>query len=339
MIELDRRGFLGWLGTLTAGGFTLSPRSEPWSEAVAIPVLQHALRHLRYLPESHDTGVLDEATERAILRFKRHARRPYRMVAATGRPDDVPLHACFSGECDLEIGEETVREIMQWLGRDWTLPLGRFRLVSLAGEDKRAPAALRYTLLREDVAEVWRKAMNDVAARGGTLAGPYGDTWRPLGYHKKDGTSRRSFHITGRAIDLNQQFAHGLAQRYFLVSETARGRQFFRIYCKTARQDGSQGTLIEAGQEGCWQFLSGRSSPIPRGYYLDLTAILAAYKFDRVPAHEGWESNYLRTEWWHYHYGAEKQETFLDECELVGVSEDNLLRAGYTLEEIDRRPG
>jgi len=327
------------MGTAAAGSLSLSPRTEPWADAVAVPVLQHALRHLRYLPETHDSGVLDEVTERALIRFKRHARRPYRVVAATGQPDDVPPHACFSGACDPEIGEETVRELMHWLGRGWTLPLGRFRLVSLAGDDPRAPASLRYTLLREDVASAWRVVMGEVTARGGTVAGPYGDTWRPLGYHRKDGASRRSFHITGRAIDLNQRLANGPGQRYFLVPEIVRDRQFFRIYCRTLRQDGSQGSLFEAGRYGCWQFFSTTPTPIPRGYYLDLTALLAAHRFDRVPAQEGWESNYLRTEWWHYHYSAHKQETFLDECELVGVSEGDLLRAGYTVEEIDRRPG
>jgi hypothetical protein len=33
------------------------------------------------------------------------------------------------------------------------------------------------------------------------------------------------------------------------------------------------------------------------------------------------------------------QQTFLDECELVGISQDCLLRAGYSLDQMDRRPG
>jgi hypothetical protein len=322
-----------------AGAITLLPRRESPSTVVSIPGLQQAFRQLGYLPASHETGILDKDTERALLRFKRHARRSYRISAVTGLPDDVPPHSCFTGECDLDLGEPTIREILQWLGRGWKLPLGRFKLESLAAGDVHAPRALRWSMLRSDVALEWRKAMRHVEQLGGTLEGPYGDTWRPLGFHHKDGASPRSFHITGRAIDLNQQLAHGRKQRYFIVADQREGREYWRIFCRTARQDGSQGRQIRQGAYSCWQFLAVSSAPIPGGYYLDLTEVLGEHGFERIPARPGWESNYLRTEWWHYHYAPGKQETFLDECELVGISEGDLLRAGYSHEDMDRRPG
>lgn len=333
------RNILKGAPLLAAGAVTLLPRRESPSAVVSIPGLQEAFRYLGYLPGSHDTGIMDGDTERALLRFKRHARRSYRVSALTGLPDDVPPHSCFTGECDLGLGEETVMEIMQWLGRSWKLPLGRFRLASLGAGDPRAPRALRWSMLREDVAVEWRRVMRLVSEQGGTVEGPYGDTWRPLGFHHKDGTSPRSFHITGRAIDLNQQLAHGRNQRYFIIADQREGREYWRIFCRTARQDGSQGRRIREGAYSCWQFLAVSSAPIPGGYYVDLTEILESHGFERIPARPGWESNYLRTEWWHYHYAAAKQETFLDECELVGISEKDLLRAGYSREEMDRRPG
>jgi hypothetical protein len=40
-----------------------------------------------------------------------------------------------------------------------------------------------------------------VAAAGGTLDGPYGDTTRPLHPNMKAGASHYSFHYSGRAVD------------------------------------------------------------------------------------------------------------------------------------------
>jgi hypothetical protein len=337
---IDRRSVLAGIGSLltrrglpwlVGGSLALSPRfNDP--EELPIENLQRAFIHLGYLPAGADTGAADALSERALIRFKRHASRTYRMSVRTGRPDDVPADACFPGQCNLRVDERTIIEVKDWIERGWRLPLGRFRIASIV-------KGRQWVTLREDVGEIWSNLMQTVADRGGTLAGPYGDTWRPLGFHRKDGASRRSFHISGRAIDLNQGFAHPPRQRYFLVPEVWRERMYWRIFCRTDRQDGSQGKFLREGQHECWRFaLSGY--PLPSGYYLDLTRILEDEGgLERIPAKRGWKDRYVRTEWWHYQYASGKQETFLDECELVGISEDRLLRAGYTLEEIDRRPG
>ncbi|MEZ5352728.1 MAG: hypothetical protein R2762_08845 [Bryobacteraceae bacterium] len=283
-----------------------------------------------------DTGGFDALSERALVRFKRHARRTYRVSARTGRPDDVSPLSSFSGRCDARIDTHTVMELRSWLERGWSLPIGRFRLTAIPPTRTRLN---RRALLREDVAGIWLRLIESVRRRGGTIDGPYGDTWRPLGFHAKNGVSPRSFHIAGRAIDLNQFLAQPPHQRYFLAAEPLGGNTYFRIWCRTTRQDGSQGVFLRGGSFPCWRY-GMADFPNPGGWYLDLTSILEREGgFERIPAQPGWETSYLRSEWWHYQYGPGKQETFLDECELVGIGEERLAGAGYSVEEMDGPPG
>ena len=174
---------------------------------------------------------------------------------------------------------------------------------------------------------------------GATLAEPYGDTLRGLGFSKKDGTSRTSLHICGRAVDLNQGLAQGYAQRYYLSPEETDEAVHFRLYCRTEKQDGSQGLKYDANEVRNWRAGLRGLAFIPAGWYVDLTELLSAFGFQRVRAQEGWERWDIRSEWWHYCHSVELQETFLDECELIGISERRLERAGYSLEEMDREPG
>lgn len=88
-----------------------------------------------------------------------------------------------------------------------------------------------------------------------------------------------------------------------------------------------------------WSFTSGKESKAASGYYIDLTAHLEAAGFERIPAHSGWQSSYNKTEWWHYQWAADKQSTFQDEVELIGISEKQLKNAGYTDGEMDHAPG
>ncbi|MFN7923694.1 MAG: hypothetical protein U0Q16_26565 [Bryobacteraceae bacterium] len=336
-LKLDRRTLLHSLATMSlraipgiaGAAVILNPRpNDPIT--IAPQSLQRALIYLGYLPVTHDPNQWDDRTERALIRFKRHAARPYRVLARTGQPDDVPPRQCFNGASGATLDEATVWEVKQWIERGWKLPLGRFKL-----------ELFRYGCLREDVLRDWQRLVQKVDSLGGTLAPPYGDTWRPLGRHKKEGASRLSFHITGRAIDVNQRLSEGgPRQRYFIAQDPAGDHLFWRIYCKTARQDGSQGRKYKFASVECFQTGWNKPYPIPDGYYLDLTEIVQADgTFERIAAHRDWEENYMRTEWWHFQYAREKQPTFLDECELVKISEPDLLAAGYSMDDLDRRPG
>ncbi len=148
--------------------------------------------------------------------------------------------------------------------------------------------------------------MQRIDALGGTIDGPYGDTKRPLMKSISSGASKFSFHICGRAVDLNQG-----NPRYVVVREPQGSRLWWRIYCKT-----------------------------PQGQRLDLTAeIEREGLFERIPAQNGWEQDARKKEWWHFQWVPGKQKTFQDECELVGITEQQLRAFGYTYADLDHVPG
>ena len=79
---------------------------------------------------------------------------------------------------------------------------------------------------------------------------------------------------------------------------------------------------------------------MPAGCYLDVTAEMEKTgDFERISAHNGWQANTDKSEWWHLQWKANKQATFEDECELVGISTKDLKTAGYSDADMDHLPG
>jgi len=134
--------------------------------------------------------------------------------------------------------------------------------------------------------------------------------------------------------------ATDLGQRYYVVKEDVGGDTFWRIYCKTEKQDGTQGTQIAKQTKKHYIFYKNSGETwMPEAWYLDLTQFLADIKFTRIKAHSDWQTNSKAVEWWHFHYEVDLQETFLDEVELIGVSEDKLKTAGWSTVDMDKKPG
>ena len=339
-VHLDRRQILKGMGMLAGIAASTMPRSSYSLSRIPVDLLQQTLGQLGYMQPDWITGAPNEFTDRAVVRFKRHASRPYR-ISPVGKPEDVASASDrFTGDCeDPAITEQTAQELSRWVTRGWRLPLGRFKFDSLAESGRPASNSLKWSLLREDAAKAWRAVMREVDQRGATISEPYGDTRRPLGHDRKEGVSRTSVHICGRAVDLNQNLTLIRGQRYFLSPEEAEGRMYFRLYCLTSRQNGSQGVLLQDRQVKQWRSGLKGELFIPRGWYVDVTKLFDAAKFERIAAHAVWEKYDIYSEWWHYQYNVDLQDTFLDECELVGISEKELLTAKYTIEEMDREPG
>jgi hypothetical protein len=265
-------------------------------------------------------------TARAVRRFQRHARRKYRVPA----PDAAGAEL-FTGAATGVPDEATFAEARKWIERGWKLPVGRFQLRGLSAGGR----------LREDAALAWDQIVRLATTKGATLEGPYGDTARPVNPTSKVGASRYSFHYAGRAVDINQALGGGRSQRYYIAKEATGIGTFWRIYCKTAQQDGSQGTRYPAKQVKCFGFHNWQEYDLPVGYYVDLTALIESTStFERIKAQTGWNGNYNKTEWWHFQYKVDKQPTFLDEMELIGYSEAKLRRCGWTTDDLlDHAPG
>jgi hypothetical protein len=309
--------------------------------------LQTDLITLKYLPAKAADGVYTAATKRAVLIFQRHAARVYRMPG----PSDVQPGQTFKGAVDGICNQATAKEIQVWITSQFVRPLGRFKTRSLnvagATPDKQ---------LREDAADEWEAIVAQVAAAGGILTGEgqgYGDTLRTLSKQvaaKKAGASSFSFHFAGRAVDIDQAFAGGgKAQRYFIVKEVVGADTFWRLFCKTDLQDGTQGTKMAKGAvQRMTDMVNQTTADIPAGSYIDMTAMIeASGKFSRIHAQSDFGntalpngSRYNKTEWWHFQYMIDVQKTFQDEMELIGISEKQLFAAGWTTEaELDHPPG
>lgn len=104
---------------------------------------------------------------------------------------------------------------------------------------------------------------------------------------------------TGRAFTLNPALVQ--AGWMVVVREDFGQQTWWRIYLRTAAQDGSQGRPL---QQAPWDFSARTGSPkayedggalmtsIPDGYWLDLTALAAQYGWERLPALTNWRTYY-----------------------------------------------
>ena len=257
---------------------------------------------------------------RAMMRFERRALSSYRKTVSGESVWETPVYA---GPADGLAHPEALEEIARWLKMGYRAPLGYFALAEIENCGR----------LRQDVAAAWLALMPKIEALGGSIGGPYGDTKRPLMKTISPGASRFSFHICGHAIDLNQ--AH---RSYFPARETQGARTLWRIWCRCLDQSGAQGSRIDGVEY--YNFAEHCDAPLPAGYYVDLTAAIEeSGLFERIPAQNGWQREYQASEWWHFQWVPEKQKTFQDECELIGIGEAELRKAGYSEPDLDHPPG
>jgi hypothetical protein len=257
---------------------------------------------------------------RALARFQRRALTTYRKTSAGESVSETPV---YSGPADGLPHPETLAEMARWIGLGYRVPLGYFALTPIENWGR----------LRSDMARAWIALMPRIAALGGSIGGPYGDTKRPLMKTISPGASKFSFHICGRAVDLNQG-----NRAYYPSRETQGSQTLWRIWCRCADQSGAQGERVSGVEYH--NFVAHNDIPLPEGYYFDLTAAIErGGLFERIPAQSNWTREYQASEWWHFQWVPEKQKTFQDECELAGISEPQLLEAGYSDADLDHQPG
>ncbi|TET53666.1 MAG: hypothetical protein E3J64_03220 [Anaerolineales bacterium] len=118
-----------------------------------------------------------------------------------------------------------------------------------------------------------------------------------------------SYHVCGRAIDLDQDAMEEDPPSVELVREDIGTETYWRVYIRATSQDGSLGEPL---REPVWDILSrddggpaaieGGSlrERIPYGYYVDFTAIAADYGWERVPALWRWRYLWIDVRWWQF---------------------------------------
>jgi TolB protein len=130
-----------------------------------------------------------------------------------------------------------------------------------------------------------------------------GNTWRPMNHIARDGQSRRSYHVAGRAVDINQEPFQQAGVPTTIVREDIGGVTYWRVYIKAKNQDGSMGEPL---REAPWALATGTAEggapmvTIPPGYYVDFTTLAKDYGWERVRAIWQWRSYYPDVEWWHF---------------------------------------
>jgi TolB protein len=160
-----------------------------------------------------------------------------------------------------------------------------------------------------------------------------GDSWRPMNHTPRPGQGRISWHVCGRAVDINQGFLR--SGDIELVREDIGGVTYWRVYIKAKVQDGSLGEPLRTApwdlnarsKGGMSTAQGGELKAIPEGYYVDFTTLAMDYGWERRNALSNWRASYFDIEWWHF----QKTEGMSwYECMLELYPEDEVL-ASYGL--------
>jgi len=158
---------------------------------------------------------------------------------------------------------------------------------------------------------------------------------RPVDFYNET-SEYASWHKAGRAVDLLFDFYDQDGRpRLEVVREDIGGETYWRLFLRCVRQDGSQGrplkvnpwdlsrearTVIAPEQGGVYK-------SIPRGYYVDFTALAQEYGWWRISAHDtedfSWTWHFKALEYWHY----QKQD---------GLKWYQAMLQVYSQEEMDR---
>ncbi len=153
-----------------------------------------------------------------------------------------------------------------------------------------------YNALRKRVAEV----------TGWDYLAILGDSWRPMDHTPRPGQGRISWHVCGRAVDVNQGFLR--SGTIELVREDVGGVTYWRVFIKAQTQDGSLGeplrvapwNLDARSKGGLASANGGELKAIPSGYYVDFTTLALDYGWERRNALSNWRQSYYDIEWWHF---------------------------------------
>jgi TolB protein len=149
-----------------------------------------------------------------------------------------------------------------------------------------------------------------LAEAGWDFLGQVDRLFEPLDARPLPGQDGRSWHKAGRAFDLAYRDALALEPRVEVVREEVGETTYWRVYVRALAQDGSQGEPLRAQP---WDFrarfgaepaiIAQGGAPketIPAGYYVDFTALAAAYGWERVPADANWRVFFPGVRFWQF---------------------------------------
>lgn len=162
--------------------------------------------------------------------------------------------------------------------------------------------------LSDRVNDSFNALRKDIEAKTGwDYFATLGDSWRTMNYTPRPGQGRISWHVCGRAVDINQGYLR--QGQLELVREDIGGVTYWRVFIKAKAQDGSLGEPLRtapwdltARSDGGLATAQGGEykATIPEGYYVDFTTLASDYGWERRNALSNWRSSYFDIEWWHF---------------------------------------
>jgi TolB protein len=149
-----------------------------------------------------------------------------------------------------------------------------------------------------------------IVAAGWDFLGQVDNMFEQLNARPLPGLSHRSWNKAGRAFDFYFRHALAIDPQVEVVREDRGNETYWRVYLRTARQDGSQGEPLRDipwdfgarfGFEPRYYDQGGKQKDsLPAGYYLDFTALAADYGWQRVAAADNWRTYFPAIRFWHY---------------------------------------
>jgi TolB protein len=125
-----------------------------------------------------------------------------------------------------------------------------------------------------------------------------------------------SWHKAGRALDLALEYKVDGTNQMVLTREDLGEQIYWRMYLRTAKQDGTLGEPLKENPWLYWWHIvpehepeayaaGGKRLPIPNGYYVDVTALARRHGWERIACYaiDGdyhWNTDSNGTEYWHY---------------------------------------
>ena len=125
-----------------------------------------------------------------------------------------------------------------------------------------------------------------------------------------------SWHKAGRALDLALEYKVDGINQMILTREDLGEQIYWRMFLRTAKQDGTQGKPLKENPWLHWWHIvpehepeaydaGGKRLAIPSGYYADITALAKRHGWERIACYaiEGdyhWNTDSNGTEYWHY---------------------------------------
>jgi TolB protein len=129
------------------------------------------------------------------------------------------------------------------------------------------------------------------------------DAFWTLERRPEPGEDRRSWHMTGRAVEIASSEILGFPPTLEVVREEVGVNTYWRLYIRVD-EDQQSGQLGEPLRRMPWDFLAATQGDIeafnnggrlrremPAGYYVDFTQLALDYGWERVPAGTDWRGN------------------------------------------------